>query len=61
MCKPICAQVYAPVVCGVRLLSAARLGAGSWPAIVDTGATCLGLPTELRDSLRAWVPGACGM
>jgi hypothetical protein len=54
-----CFQVYAPALCGLDLLDALGLGAGSWPAIVDTGATCLGLPNELRDSLVAWVPGAC--
>ena len=39
-------------ICGASLLGAVS---NHWPALVDTGASCLALPAELHDALFAWV------
>ena len=39
-------------ICGTNLLSSY---ASTWPAIVDTGSVCLTLPSELYNTLIAWV------
>jgi hypothetical protein len=40
-------------LCGAPLLAPI---AGSWPALVDTGSTCLSLPSEIMNSFLAWLP-----
>ena len=39
-------------ICGATLHGAVS---NHWPALVDTGASCLALPAELHDALFAWV------
>ena len=40
-------------MCGINLMASARSYA--WPALVDTGQTCVQLPGEMYDSLVSWL------
>lgn len=48
-------RVHHLSLCGASLL---RPHASSWPAIVDTGTSCLGLPSEVFDAFAAALPPA---
>ena len=47
-------DVYALSICGASLL-----GTSTWPALVDTSASCLGLPAPIFTALFSWVAAAC--
>jgi len=48
-------------VCGVDMLEDYNMKGGrvGWNAIVDTGASCLGLPGDFFDMLVTWLPVEC--
>lgn len=46
-------QAFDPRVCGASLLDNIS---SSWPAVVSTASACLGLPSEMYNSLMSWVP-----
>jgi hypothetical protein len=45
-------------ICGVDLFQNLT---STWPAIIDSGASCLGLPAEFFDMVISWMPLRCGL
>lgn len=51
-------RVYHLKICGVDMFQNLT---SSWHALVDSGASCLGLPAEMYDMVISWLPLTCDL